>query len=151
MAYGATSVDQMGVISIFHGDATAATSKFSPTFRKSLAARAAATLGCSLLNFEDDAVLEGYMEGMSHEGMPWESILDQAVEGPEELAAALHLSDAMPGGLPAVPRRYNSAPLLGMCCCMGLLQERWMRTPPPLPHSTCHDAAAHAPTPPWCA
>lgn len=84
-------------------------SKMASGGRKSLAARAAATLG-TLLDFEDHAVMEGYMEG--HEGMGWEGILDQAVEGGEELAATLNLS--LP---PMVPRRYASAPLLGMCCC----------------------------------
>ncbi len=151
-AYGAASVDQMGVVSIFH-DTTAATSKLSPSFRKSLAARAAATVGSSLLNFEDDAVLEGYMEGMTHEGMPWESIVDQAVEGPEELAAGLHLSDTMPGGLPTVPRRYNSAPLLGTRGSIMVLSTShlWctchVRTPST--HSTCNGCVPPV-TPPLC-
>ena len=73
--------------------------------RKSLAARAAATLG-TLLDFEDHMVMEGYMEGMTHEGMGWEGILDQGVDGQGELTATFNLTDSM-------PRRYASAPLLG--------------------------------------
>lgn len=95
-------------------------SKLAPGGRKSLAARAAATLG-TLLDFEDHVAMEGYhMEGMTHEGMAWEGILDQAVDGAEELAATLNLSSGLP---PPVPRRYASAPLLGKIptSCCGLL------------------------------
>lgn len=51
--------------------------------------------GSDCINFDDYAVLEGFMEGMAKPSMPWEHILEAQLHCPEDFANALNLSDAM--------------------------------------------------------
>lgn len=82
--------------------------------RRAMAAKAAAALGSShCINFEDDAVLEGYMEGMATPSMSWEQMLAAQLRCPEDFANALKLSDAMmqPLGLVTPAAAAAAAPL----------------------------------------